>query len=140
VVFGDFLLVSRDQFPRLVLVLRGADRPQRRGRDRLIAAVAVVLHAVKEREQLVIVALRKRVELVVVAAGTVDGQAEKRLAGRGENVVQAVVIGEQRIGRLVVPQTEAVIAGRDDGVGGDLIQLVAGELLADELIVGLVGV
>ena len=75
---------------------------------------------------------------MIVAAGTVDRQAEEHLAGRRDDVVQLVVAGLLRVGRLVVPQAEAIEAGGDDRLGRDVRQLVAGKLLADELVVRLV--
>ena len=68
-------------------------------------------------EQAVVVLLRDRVDLVVVAAGAVDRQAEERLAGGGDEVIEPVVPRLHAVGRLVVPEPEPVEAGGDQVVG-----------------------
>ena len=75
---------------------------------------------------------------MVVAAGTVDGQAEKCLAGGGHNVIKLVVAVLQPVGRLVIPKTQPVIASRNQAVGGRLGQFITGKLLNHELVIGLV--
>ena len=86
----------------------------------------------EERDHAVVVRLRDRIDLVVVAAGAVHRHAEEDLRRRRDDVVEFVVAGLQRVGRLVVPQAEAVVAGGDDAVGVVAVELVAGELLLDE--------
>ncbi len=65
-------------------------------------------HLVEVRQQPVVVGLRDRVDLVIVAAGAVDRQAEKHLAGRRDDVVELVVAGLLCVGRFVVPQAEPI--------------------------------
>ena len=91
----------------------------------------------KNASRLVVVLLRDRVDLVIVAAGAVDRQAEEDLAGGRDDVVEPVVAGLLAVGRLVVPDAQAVEAGGDERVGVAVGQLVAGELLADERSYGL---
>ena len=105
-----------------------------------IAAVAHRRHIHEERQQAVIVPLRDRVDLVIVAASAVDGQPEERLAGRGDEIVEPVVTRLEPVGRLVVPEAEAVVAGGDKIVGGRIGDLVAGKLLEREPIKRRVGV
>ena len=109
-----------------------ADEPQN------LVVAAVRFDAVKERQQRVIVALQKRIDLVIVAASAIRRQAEKRLRRRRQDVVQPVEERQLAIGRLIVPQAEPVISGRDDPVGSDLIEFIAGQLLTNELVVRLV--
>ena len=71
----------------------------------------------EEGEQAVVVLLRDRVDLVVVAAGAVDRQAEERLPGGGDEVIEPVVPRLHAVGRLVVPEPEPVVAGGDQVVG-----------------------
>ena len=70
----------------------------RRRRRRLFRVLRAVLvgHVVEEGQQAVVVALGDRVDLVVVAAGAVDRQAEEDLAGGRDDVVEAVVAGQRR--------------------------------------------
>ena len=75
---------------------------------------------------------------MVVAAGTVDGQAEKCLTGGGHNVIKLVVAVLQPVGRLVIPKPQPVIAGCNQAVGGRLGQFITGKLLNHELVIGLV--
>ena len=46
--------------------------------------------------------------------------------------------GLERVGRFIVPDAEAIVSGGDDRVVRHLVKLVAGELLANESIVGFV--
>ena len=75
------------------------------------------LHDVlKEREQAVVIALRNRVDFVIVAAGAVDRQPQEGLAGGGHDVVKPVVAELFPVGRFVIPHTEPVVAGGDQSV------------------------
>src|SRR5207253_5052415 len=51
---------------------------------------------------------------------------------------EVIVFGGFLVIRLVVPDAEAPEAGGDEGIVGDVFDLVAGVLLADELVVGFV--
>ena len=62
-----------------------------------------MLNPMEERQQLVVVALREGINFVIVTPGAIDSEPEKRLAGCGDDIIQAIVIGQERIGRLVVP-------------------------------------
>ena len=77
---------------------------------------------------------------MVVAAGAVHGHAEKRLADGGDDVVQFVEAGLGFVGGFIVPGAQAIEAGGDDGIGRGMLEFVAGDLLADELVEGFVGV
>ena len=46
--------------------------------------------------------------------------------------MEVVVDRLQRVGRLVVPDPEPVVAGRDDRLERRVVDLVAGELLDEE--------
>ena len=102
------------------------------GRE-LIAAVAVeadVAERVEVGEELVVVALRDRVELVVVALGAAEREAEHRFAERFHAV--DVVVGEILFGdraALVRVHVVALEAGGDELRFGAVRQQVAGELL-----------
>ena len=87
----------------------------------------------------VVVGLWNGIELVVVAAGTADGEAQKRRARRAHHVVELVgslVGGEHRVGGL-----HLIPGAADDESGGDVgAATVAGELGADEGVVGEIGI
>ncbi len=74
------------------------------------------LTSCEKRQQPVIILLRNRIDLVIVAAGAIDRQAEKNLPGRGDDVVQSIESGLLPIARLVVPNAKAIIAGGDQAV------------------------
>src|SRR5262249_23468713 len=121
--------------------LGDAQGPFRSHANRLLvagAAVAVVVDVVKEGQQAIVVLLRDRVDLVIMAAGAVERQAKEHLAGRRHDVVQSLITGLLGVGRLVVPDAQAIVAGCNQGVGPVAGQLVASQLLADKLVIGLV--
>ena len=39
------------------------------------------------------------------------------MARRGDDVVQPIVAGQLAVGRLIVPDAQAIVAGGDEGVG-----------------------
>ncbi len=94
----------------------------------------------EERLEPVEVRLADRVELVVVAAGAADRQAEEDQARRLGDVVQGVLPPQTLVVQVDHVRVAAIEAGGDEGigiVGGDL---VAGELEPDELVVRQVAV
>ena len=95
--------------------------------------------AVDRRLHAVVVLLQDRVELVVVAAGAVDGHAENAAADRGQHVVQ-IVVPALRVVLLaeVDARAGAQEAGGDARLVRHVVQLVARDLLAQELVVRLV--
>ena len=52
-----------------------------------LAAIFVRGDVLEERQEPVVVLLRDRIELVIVAAGTIDRETEKDLARGGDDVV-----------------------------------------------------
>ena len=75
---------------------------------------------------------------MVVAAGTAERQAKVHLRDGADDVVPLVLQILRGLSRLVVPRTQAVEAGRDDGFCAGIVQFVSGQLLQDEAIVRLV--
>ena len=108
----------------------GADSPR--------VASVLIGDITEERQEPVVVALGERIFLVVVAAGAVDRQAQENLASRRDDAVQAVETGQLAVGGLVVPETQPVKPGGDQRLGRGRVDLVAGELLLEKPIVGLV--
>ena len=107
--------------------------PGRLGGERHLALA--MLDTGKDGLEPVVVGLRNRIKLVVVAAGTADGEAQKRRAGRAHHVVELVgpLVGRQhRVGGL-----HLVPGAADDESGGDVgATTVAGKLGADEGVIG----
>ncbi len=64
---------------------------------------------------------------MVVATGTVDGHPQHDLAGRGNDAVEPLVVGQQSVGRLIVPDSQAVESGRDQRLGRGWVDLIARE-------------
>ncbi len=96
---------------------------------------------VQEREEAVILLLRDRVELVRVALGALDRQAEDALADRlhpVEHRLHAELLGVDA--PLLVDHRVAEEARRDDLILGGIRELVPGDLLDDEAVVGEVAV
>ena len=102
--------------------------------------LSVRLDVAEEGGQPVIVFLRNRVEHVVVTAGTAHRQPQEGGARRADHLVDFVPSGRRLVVRLVVPNSQSIKAGGDDRFGRRLVELVAGQLLDDEAVVGLVGI
>ena len=86
--------------------------------------------------QAVEVGLLDVVELVIVAAGTADGETHEGEAGVLGDVVENFLALLHEIRGVDVFGVEAEQAGGDQGVVIVRLELVAGELLADEAVVG----
>ena len=114
-------------------------------RLKFLAARPGELRALEDPVQPVVVVSRDGIELVVVAAGAAQRETEKRPPGRVDRVLERQV--PKFIGRRGVAPRQRQITGRHDlfpvlrrraGLLGR--QQVARQLLADELVVRLVGV
>ena len=101
---------------------------------------AVARNVLEEGEHAIVVRLRDGVCLVIVAAGAVDRRAEERLRRGRDDVVKLVEARLLLVRRLIVPEAETVVARRDDRVRGQRLELVTGDLLLNEPVVGLVRV
>ena len=75
---------------------------------------------------------------MIVAAGAADAQAEEDLAGHVGDVVEDVGPLPAHVALVVLVGPEPEIAGGDPQLGVVGIELVAGKLLGDEAVVGLV--
>ena len=108
------------------------------GRER----TAAVDDAFEGRTDAVIVFGRDGVELMVVAAGAVDGEAEKRASGRGDHVVERGRANHLLGGGIlifhVVIRTSHEESAADLDRGVELAEHVPGEVLAHELVEGLI--
>src|SRR5262249_53458786 len=123
---GEDLLVS-------LHLLGTADGPDIVGR-----AAAIVVDAVQESQHPVIILLGNRIDLVIVAAGTIERHAPHGLADHGDDVIQAVVAGLFGIDRLVIPDAEAIKARGNQGIVIARIKLITRQLFAQEAIERLV--
>ncbi len=109
----------------------------RAGVDPRVTIVALVAELIEEREELVVVLLGDRIELVIVALSAGHGQAEKHLAG-GLDPIDGVD-GEVLLGNGAALMSDHVIAVE---AGGDALRLggvghqVTGQLLNDKLVEG----
>ena len=97
--------ISRSRLASASELRRSSDRQVQFG-----AAFVRPLQAVEHRHHAVVVARGQRLELVVVAAGAAERQAEEHLRRRADHVVQLVEAVLLRVGRLVVPGAQAVIS------------------------------
>ena len=97
----------------------------------------------------VVIPLRNGIELVVVTTGTGDGHSQEGRSGGSHDVVEFVVFGLDLVIRLIVVDSHAQEAGGHHrifpGIPRPTVffqqrrgQFIAGDLLADELVVGLV--
>ena len=102
------------------------------------------LRAAEDAGEGVVVALGDRVHLVVVAAGAGDREPEEGARGRLDLLVDDVQHELPAVLGVVGLAAEGEEAGRDELIGPLAVvlggQQVAGDLLADELVVRLVGV
>src|SRR6185312_13778772 len=87
----------------------------------------------------VVIALRNRIELVIVAARALDREAEQAAAGRRDQIVE-VLVAAFRVVLLAErdARSRAQEAGRDERLVAPGLELVAGELFLEELVVRLV--
>ena len=124
--------------PHGLFIDRTAVRPS--VEDHLVgrSPVAEPVDVLEEGQEPVVILLRNRVELVIVAAGAVDGQSEEDLPGRRHDVIERVVPRLFAVARLVVPDPQPVEPGRNPGVVVAVGQLVSGQLLANEAVERLV--
>ena len=97
--------------------------------------LTLFIELVEEGEELVVLALRERVELVIVAAGAAQRQAHQDRCGRVYaigHVFDAVLLGDDAA--LGIDDVVAVEAGRQSLVECRVRQQVARELLGHKLI------
>ncbi len=96
-----------------------------------------LVDAVEERAQRVVVALRDRIELVVVAAGALERQAQHRRAERVDAIrdvfLAELLLDAAAFVRLAV---QAVERGRQALLVGRVRQQIAGQLPGEETVVG----
>ena len=104
------------------------------------ALPAGTLQAVEDRHHGVVVPGGQGIELVVVAAGATQGQAQKDLGGGADDVVQLIESVGFGIGGFIVPGSQAEIPGGDEGLGRGVRQLVSGQLFQDKAVEGFVPV
>ncbi len=78
--------------------------------------------------------LRERLKFVVVAAGAAERQPEEDLCRRAHHVIQLVEAVFLRIGRLIVPRSQAVVARSDPCLGRGVGEFVASELFEREAV------
>ena len=109
-------------------------------REDVLRVVGVGMHVAEEREHPVVVGLWNRVELVIVATRAAHRQPEEDLAGRADDVVEAVEDSLLAVGGFIVPQAQSVVPRRGDRIGVGIFEFVAGELFEHEAVVGLVRV
>jgi predicted RNA-binding protein with RPS1 domain len=102
----------------------------------------VLLRRRQEGLEAVVVLLRNRIELVIVAPRAADGQAQERQADDvgplGQHLVAAP--GHFLVSRVAPHRAQAVEAGRHLRFAIRRIELIAGQLLQDETVVRLVPV
>ena len=114
-----------------------ADHPHHvLGGDRVEGARLVGLDAREVRRELVVLLLRDRIALVVVAAHAAHGKAEERAADDIDDAIEIIREGLLEIRHLVVPHAESIDPRRDEAVEVAVLELVARELLEHEAVVG----
>ena len=99
------------------------------------ARLSLFIELIEEGEELVVLALRERVELVIVTAGTTQRQAHqdrRRRVNAIGDVLDAVLLGDDASFRI--DDVVAVEAGRDSLVERRVRQQVSRKLLGDKLI------
>ena len=99
-----------------------------------------VVDACKERLQAVVVALRDRIKLVVVALGASKGEPQERGSDDAGDVVQRFLPRQQKVLLVRLFGIVPVEGSGDPGVRALRPQLVPCDLFLHERVVGLVGV
>src|ERR1019366_908047 len=91
-------------------------------------SVVALPHGSKKRLKAVVVGLRDRVELVIVAASASEGHTEKGNAGRIGQIVEDLLAPLFQVGGIVLVGPEPIETRRNKGVRIFRLQLVAGDL------------
>ena len=73
-----------------------------------------------------------------MAASAIEGQSQHALAGHRDQIIQAIEGCQQGIGRFVIPDTQAIVAGCGQAFDSRGVEFVARQLLDEEAMVGLV--
>jgi hypothetical protein len=115
------------------------------GGIKIIAAVGLV-HARKNSLKGVIIALRNRIELVIMAARTLHRAAGEGLHHGGDDVIAIQVTANLAVNRIfanvaqraLVPRACGQKSERDDGFGCIRVERVPGHLLFDKSCIGLI--
>ena len=102
------------------------------------SAVLGAPEGLEDGEHAIVVGLRERFEFVIVAASAAERDSQKRSRGRAENVVELIVAVDVRLGRLIVPCTQAQKCGGDLSGRVGPFDFVAGQLLGQESAVRLI--
>ena len=100
----------------------------------------IVIHVAEDhRHRAVIIHARDRIELVIVATSAVDREPHEALERRADHVVQifVTVVGIVLLAKAHT-RADAIVGRRDQAVVVPVVEFVAGELLDDEPVVGLV--
>ncbi len=105
-----------------------------------------VIDTIKDRLDPVVIRLRKRIEFMVMTSATVDSETQKR-TGYGPDEFGDLLFAGASHFRLACPHVLHLVPfsgdeepGGSDAVAGGLWKDIAGNLLANELVVGQVGV
>src|SRR5207237_1208992 len=86
----------------------------------------------------IVVPLGNRVVLVVVAPGTAHREAEDRRSDGVRNVVEYLLAAQTQVAGIALVGIMATESGRHKRVRLVWIQLISGDLLLDEAVIGLV--
>src|SRR5437667_5958971 len=75
-----------------------------------------------------------------MAATAAERQSQEDLYGRAHHVVELIEAVLLRVGRLVVPGSEAIVARGDQRFGVGIRQFIAGQLFQEKSVERLVGI
>ena len=92
----------------------------------------------EKRQHRIVVPLRNRIDLMIVAARAANRHPKERLAHRPQYVVEIFVSCQFAISRLIIPNSQTIKTSRSDAISITVRQEVAGQLLLDEAVVWLV--
>ena len=101
---------------------------------------------VEHRLHPIVIADGNGIELVIVASGAVDRESEEGLAHHADEVVHLLFTGDGPLGGVglrvarLIPGPGHQHARRDDAVGGDRFEHVAGHLLPHEPVIRKIGI
>ena len=94
----------------------------------------------EHRDQLVVVRLRERIELVVVTPRTPDRRSQERRRRRHDDIIEIVELGRPRVVRFIIPRPDPIKPRRNQRLLRVRRQLIPRQLLENEPVVRLVGV
>lgn len=100
-----------------------------------------MLDTLEDRLDSVVFLMRDGIEFVGMTSGTVDGEAQKRLAYDADHVFKFILASDRPLGCILLTIAGLIIGpthqqtGRDNSIAGDRLKHITGDLFSHESVV-----